>query len=236
MKRLWIGCFAAICLLFLCSCENSSADKDSTIASMRQEISELQERIAELEEENDNLRASSEENSVPDHTSTDFNVEVAPVNVELNRAFAVGDVMDITLTGAEWSDSVLPSNTSSGYSYYEDKENETYFIVHGTITSHANDSFNIDWSSDSHILVNGKYTFLALMAFEDLDGRGFGDSIKPLQTRSFIIRASVSDEVYHISESVQVNFELPDNEEQLHHFYDEDHSNGRYTITFSGIK
>lgn len=235
MKRFWIGCLAAICVFSLCSCGSSSSNNDSadTIASMEQEISKLQERIAELEEENENLRAGGGGgNSVSDNTSTDSNVEIPPADVELNSTFAVGDVMDITLTGAEWCDSILPSNTNKSYSYMPDRDGETFFVAHGIITSHASDSFDIQWCSDSAILVNRKYSFSATMEFEDLDGGGFGESIKPLQTRNFVIYASVSDEVYSISESVQVNFELPDNEEQLNYFYDEKHSNGRYTITF----
>lgn len=237
MKRFWIGFLALVCVFSLCSCGSNSTNEDSTstIASLEQEIAELQERIAELEEENGNLRAGGG-NTVNDNTSTDSNIETLPINLELNMVSTVGDVMDITITGAEWSDSVLPSDTSKSYSYYEDKENETYFIVHGTITSHASDSFDIRWNSDSSILVNEKYTFSSTMEFEDLDGRGFGESIKPLQTRGFILYASVSDEVYSISESVQVNFEIPDNEEQLDYFYDKDHSNASYTITFSDLK
>lgn len=237
MKRFWIGCLSLVCVCSLCSCGNNSTNGDSaaTIASLEQEIAELQERITELEEENSSLRAGGG-NSVTDNTSTDSNTETPPTTLKLNVVSTVGDVMDITITGAEWSDSVLPSDTSKSYSYYEDKENETYFVVHGTITSHASDSFDIRWNSDSSVLVNEKYTFSSTMEFEDLDGRGFGESIKPLQTRNFIIYSSVSDEVYSISESVQVSFELPDNEEQLSYFYDEDHSNASYTITFSGIE
>lgn len=236
MKRFLTGCLITVCLFSLCSCGKGSTGDDSaaTVASLKQEIADLQERIAELEEENSNLRAGGG-NAVTDNTSTDSNTEAPPIALELNVLSTVGDVMDITITGAEWSDSVLPSDTSKSYSYYEDKENETYFIVHGTITSHASDSFDIRWNSDSSVLVNEKYTFSSTMEFEDLDGRGFGESIKPLQTRNFIIYSSVSDEVYNISESVQVKFELPDNEEQLSYFYDEDHSNASYTITFSDI-
>ena len=237
MKGFWIGCLALVCVFALCSCGNNSANGDSAaaIASLEQEIAELHERISELEEENSILRAGGG-NTVNDNTSTDSNVETPPISLELNTMSAVGDVMDITITGAEWSDSILPSATGKSYSYYEDKENETYFIVHGTITSHASDSFDIRWNSDSSILVNEKYTFSSTMEFEDLDGRGFGESIKPLQTRGFILYASVSDEVYSISESVQVSFEIPDNEEQLNYFYDKDHSNASYTITFSDLK
>jgi len=237
MKRFLIGCLATICLFSLCSCGSSASNDDSaaTIASLEQEIAELQERIIELEEENSNLRTDGG-NAVANNTSTDSDIETPPISMELNTTYAVGDIMDIAITGAEWSDSVLPSKTDKTYSYYEDKENETYFIVHGTITSHASDSFDIQWNSDSSILVNEKYTFSSTMELEDLDGRGFGESIKPLQTRNFIIWASVSDEVYNISESVQVNFELPDNEEQLDYFYDEGHSNASYNITFSDLK
>lgn len=237
MKRFLTGCLIAICLFSLCSCGNGSTGDNSaaTVASLEQEIADLQERIAELEEENSSLRAGGG-NAVTDNTSTDSNTETPPIALELNVLSTVGDVMDITITGAEWSDSVLPSDTSKSYSYYEDKENETYFIVHGTITSHAGDSFDIRWNSDSSVLVNEKYTFSSNKEFEDLDGRGFGESIKPLQIRNFIIYSSVSDEVYSICESVQVNFELPDNEEQLSYFYDENHSNASYAITFSDLK
>lgn len=130
MKRFWIGCLALVCVFSLCSCGNNSANGDSaaTIASLEQEITELQERIAELEEENGNLRAGGG-NTVNDNTSTNSNIETPPINLELNMASTVGDVMDITITGAEWSDSVLPSDTSKSYSYYEDKENETSYQI-----------------------------------------------------------------------------------------------------------
>ena len=188
MKRFWIGCLTAIYLFSLCSCGNNSAngDSDATIASMQQEISELQKRIAELEEENNSLRTSGG-NAVADNKSTNSDIETPPVGMELNTVYTIDDVMGITITGAEWSDSVLPSDTSKGYSYYEDKENETYFIVHGTITSYASNSFDIRWNSDSSTLVNEKYTFSSTMEFDDLDGRGFGESVKPLQARNFII-------------------------------------------------
>lgn len=121
MKRFWIACLAVICLFLLCSCGNSTSGDDSAaaIASLEQEIVELQERISELEEENSNLRTGGG-NSVSDNTSTDSNIETPPISLELNTMSAVGDVMDITITGAEWSDSVLPSDTSKSYTYYED--------------------------------------------------------------------------------------------------------------------
>lgn len=123
MKKFWIGCLAAVCFFSLCSCGNNSANGDSaaTIASMQQEISELQKRIAELEEENSSLRTGGG-NTVTDNTSTDSNIETPSVSMELNTAYTVGNVMDITITGAEWSDSVLPSDISSGYSYYVSKD------------------------------------------------------------------------------------------------------------------
>ncbi len=121
MKRFWIGCLALICVFSLCSCGNNSTNEDSaaTIASLEQEIAELQERITELEEENSSLQAGGG-NSVTDNTSPDSNTETPPIVLKVNVVSTVGDVMDITITGAEWSDSVLPSDTSKSYSYYED--------------------------------------------------------------------------------------------------------------------
>lgn len=236
MRRLLMVSLIAICSLFLCSCGTGQAADSSSkaIESLKQEIAELQEKIVALEEENCNLRAEHS-NSISDNISNSSAVETSPVDVILNSPFSVGDIMEITLTGAEWNDSVLPSNTDSSYSYYEDKADETYFIVHGTMTSNAGDSFDIQWCTEATLLINGKYHFSATMEFEDGDGKGFGESIKPLQTRNFILRSSVSDAVYALSESVQVNLAIPDNEEQLDYFYDEDHSNAKYRKIYHNL-
>lgn len=240
MKKMWIAWFITVCLFSLCSCGTGTSDDESanTIASLERKIVELQDRITELEKENSDLRDSDRGNTVIDNkiTDSDTNMGTSPIILEVDSAAAVGDIMDITITGAEWTDSILPPDTSKTYSVYGDKENETYFVVHGTITSYASDSFNIRWNSDSSFLINEKYTFSSTMEFVDSDGRGFGEAIKPLQTRSFIIYSSVSDEVYNICESVQVNFELPDNEEQIDYYYNDRHSYASFTITFSNME
>ncbi len=222
-------------LLSGCATEQDKKESASPVAALEEEIATLQNRIAELEEENRTLK-NENINLVSDNKEPPADGNTSPVAIQLNTPVSVGEVMDITITGAEWCDSVVPSDTSGAYSYYEDKDGETYFVVRGTITSYASTAFDIQWNSESGILINDKYSFSAAMEFEDVDGQGFGDSIKPLQTCNFIIRSSVSDEAYNISESVQVSFSLPDNEEQLEYFYDEDHSNANYTITFSDLK
>lgn len=176
------------------------------------------------------------QNKISDNTSVEPEPNVSGGKVTLNTTFPVADILDVTLTGAEWCDSIMPPDTSGFYSYYEDKEGERYFVVHGTITSHASDSINIKWCSNASALINDKYNFSATMEFEDLDGRGFGEEIRPLQTRGFILYASISDEVYSISETVQIKFELPNTEELFEYFYDEDNPNTQYWITFSDIK
>lgn len=158
------------------------------------------------------------------------------VKVELNTAFSVADFLDVTLTDAEWCDSIMPPNTSGFYTYYEDKEGEHYFVVHGTITSRASDSIDIKWCSDASALINDKYNFSATMEFENLDRSGFGEEIRPLQTRPFILYTSISDEVYSISETIQIKFELPNTEELFQCYYDEDNPNTLYWITFSDMK
>lgn len=235
MKKWLLSFLTVLCIVSLCSCGSTTEGDNATVAALEEEIAILQSRIAELEEENRTLK-NENTNLVSDNKETPADDNSSPIAIQLNTPVSVGEVMDITITGAEWCDSVVPSDTSGGYSYYEDKDGETYFVVRGTITSYASTAFDIQWNSESAILINDKYSFSATMEFEDLDGQGFGGSIKPLQTCNFIIRSSVSDEVYNIGESVQVSFSLPDNEEQLEYFYDENHSNANYIITFSGLK
>jgi hypothetical protein len=237
MKKFLALSLAGVFLISLCSCGTETGDND-TISALEQENASLQSRIEELEEEN-NLLKSTATATISGDTSapTDADDEDSPTTVALNSPFMVGDVMEITLTGSEWNDVIMPPSTTSTSrptSYYADKAGETYFIVHGMITSYATDSFDINRSSDASILVNGKYKFSAKMECEDLDGARFGDPIKPLQTRNFILFASVSDEAYSICESVQVDFGIPDNEKQLSYSYDEDNSNRYYTIVFEG--
>lgn len=237
-RRKFVITLATVLLLILCGCGDNSqgSDTDATITELEQEIVELQERISELEEENKILR-SGNGNTIFDNTSNDLdNAENAPTTITLNAPIAVGEVMEITLTGAEWTDSILPSNTSKSYSYKGDREDETFFVVRGTITSSAGSPFGIGACTDSSITINDKYNFSAEMEFEDADGAGFGDTIKPLQTRNFILYSSVSDGVYDIRESVEVNFAVPNNEEELGYYYDEDHSNTKYTITFDNLQ
>lgn len=191
------------------------------------------------EEENPDQSSEQDsplQNKISDNTSAEPETTISGVEVTLNSVFPVADILDVTLTGAEWCDSIMPPDTSGFYSYYEDKEGEHYFVVHGTITSNASDSIDIRWCSDASALVNGKYNFSATMEFEDLDGCGFGEEIRPLQTRAFILYASISDEVYSISETVQVKFELPNTEELFHYYYDEDNQNTQHRITFSDMK
>jgi hypothetical protein len=237
MRKFLAISLAGVFLILLCSCGTETGDND-TISALEQENASLQSRIEELEEENNLLKPTETATAtISDNTSaasTDADDEDSPTTVALNSPFMVGDVMEVTLTGSEWNDVIVPPNTSKFYTTRGDKDGETYFIIHGMITSYATDSFNIKTSCGASILINGKYKFSAKMEFEDLDGAGFGDPIKPLQTRNFIIYSSVSDEAYSICESVQVDFGIPDNEKQLSYFYDEDNSNGYYTIVFEG--
>lgn len=230
MKKLTLSLITALCMVSLCSCGGSVETSSGTVAELNEEIAALQDRIAELEEENLLLK-NGNTNPVSDNTGV-IDADVPPTVVELNTLFPIGEVMDITLTDAEWADKILPSNTSKTYSYLPDQEGETFFVVRGVVTSHATSSFDLEWCTNSSIMVNDKYNFSATIELEDSDGGGFSGSIKPLQTRNFVLYSSVSDEVHSICETVKVSFEIPDNEEQLSYFYDEDHSNIGFTISF----
>lgn len=171
---------------------------------------------------NDNMK---EPDTVPAASQND--------SIQLNQAFSVGEIMEITLNSYEWNDRVLPSDTSGFYSYLDSGEGETFFIVRGTLKSFAGNSFDIKYCSEATITINEKYIFNARMELESNDHTGFYGSVKPLQTLNLVIYGSISDEVMDVAENIQVNFSIVSDEEALKYFYDDKYPHENYTITFS---
>lgn len=154
-------------------------------------------------------------------------------NIKLNEAFTVGEIMEITLSGYEWNDKVVPSNTDSGYLYLEGSEGETYFIVHGTLKSFASNTFDIDYCSDATITINDKYNFSARIKLENSDHTGFNGSVKPLQALNMVIYGAIPDEAKDIAESIRVSFSIVSDEEALNYYYKDSYPHEDYTITLS---
>jgi hypothetical protein len=158
---------------------------------------------------------------------------ITPKKIKLNETVTIGDLMEITITDSEWVETILPSNTSGMYSYYDDEDGEKYFVIRGKLKNNGSEDLDIQWINDSEIVLNGTYKFTANMELESNDGSDFYGSAKPLQTLNLLIYASVSDEAYEIWESIDVTMKILSDGEYANNFFDEDYPHEILNISFT---
>lgn len=152
--------------------------------------------------------------------------------VKLNEKFTVGDVMEITLTSAEWCDEILPSNTDGVYSYYADNELEKFFVIHGNLKNLAGQTLDISYAGNAEVQINGKYKLPAVMELEDVEGNSFYGNATPLQTLPLVIYVSASNELYDACTSVQVSLDLVNSGENIGYYYNDSMPHDSFAIYF----
>lgn len=96
----------------------------------------------------------------------------------------------------EWTEVIKPSDTSSAYSYYSDTEGEIYLAVWGTAKNTSGETVNIDYGTKVEFVFNDKYRYSGSIEAEGRDKDDFfGSSMKPLQSSTMVMYASVPNEV-----------------------------------------
>lgn len=131
------------------------------------------------------------------------------------KEIKVGDVLEeadyatLVFNGIEYTDDVLPSNTSGGYSHYDiDNASNTYLVVKFDITSYMSSDKECDTFAGVKALYMDKYTYTGFVVVEDDDGRGFSsyESISPLSTRHFYYLIEVPKTVIEHDVTVTLSF------------------------------
>ena len=180
--------------------------------------------------QNDNTAAG---NSITDNTGAEApgkeNKSLAPakndlkgIPLALNETITVGNTMEVVFDSCEWTEKILPSDTSGAYSYLDDEEGEKYFVVKGKIKNLTGEDLDISYRGQSaSLLINDTYKADVNAEAEDGDGKGFYSNIKPLQTLNVIFYASVSDELQSISEKVEMKLKLVNNADYINEYFDE---------------
>ena len=118
------------------------------------------------------------------------------LNSVVNNAkeLKVGDVIEETnyatlvFNGIEYTDDLLPPNTSGAYTHYPiDNNSNTYLVAKFDITNYMSDEKDCDTFVGIRALYMEKYTYTGFVVVEDEDGKGFGkyEDIAPLSTRHF---------------------------------------------------
>lgn len=218
MKKLVVGLLCAAMIVgTLTGCgEQKKAETTKTVEQSSEnkndeKLASLESKLADLESENESLQAIvNGQNSVADN-STQPALPNTPQQIVLNTPFTCDGIFEMTVTSAEWTDEIYPSNTSGGYSYYQDKNGESFFVLKGTIKNISGDLIDVQFCSYSEMLFNGTYKYSPEWTAESQEGDDFyGYQINPLQSSNFVIYASVPDEVKENFQSCKVSFGFSD--------------------------
>ncbi len=115
-------------------------------------------------------------------------------NIERNATvLKVGDVIEaedfayMTFKGIEYTDDLLPSNTSDFYTHYEvDSKDNTYLVVKYDIENFQSTAKDADSFVGVKAVYMGKYTYTGFVVVEDSDKKGFSsyEQIDPLTKRA----------------------------------------------------
>ncbi len=139
------------------------------------------------------------------------------VNEIVNSAKEIkaGDTVDeadfatMVFKGIEYTDDLLPSNTSGSYRHYEaDNSANTYLVVKFDITNYASNEKECDTFAGVKATYMDKYTYTGFVVVEDEDGKGFSsyESISPLVTRHFYYLIEVPKTVAENEVELTISF------------------------------
>ena len=106
---------------------------------------------------------------------------------------------------------LLPSNTDGYYSYIEDKEDETYIVITGTVKNLCGEDIDIEFYTNNSFVVNGSYKYTGTLTAEG-DGNDdfYGYEIRPLKTAKFVYYVSVPDELIDMYEYSELEITFDD--------------------------
>lgn len=137
--------------------------------------------------------------------------EIASSAKEIKVGNTVEDIDYATLVfnGIEYTDNLLPSNTTGSYRHYEiDNTSNTYLVVKFDITNYMSSKKDCDIFVGVKALYMNKYTYTGFVVVEDEDGKGFSsyEDISPLTTRHFYYLIEVPKTVTENEVTLTISF------------------------------
>ncbi len=226
MKKIICLLLCITSIVCFCACDKDSSSSKADKSDAKQEESNSSNKIK------DSTKDDEKDTEKKAEKKSEKSADKSAKTIELNKTVTIGDVMELTLESSEWVDEIKPSNVSSYYSYYEDKEGEKYFVVRGKAKNLAGEDLNIRYVNESEITINGKYKATVEIDAEKSDGTSFYGAIKPLQTLNIIAYASVSDDVYNICENTNLTLNILSDSEYIKEFYGKESPHETYSIEF----
>ena len=134
-------------------------------------------------------------------------VEKEPLTI--GQPIEAPDYATLQLQNVTYTDELLPSDTSSTYTYYEvDNASSTYLAVYFNITNLQGTAKDADSFVSVKAVYQDKYTYTGFVVTEDTDGRGFRAyaDLDPLTERTVILLIEVPKSVTDSPAELDIRF------------------------------
>ncbi|MBQ3099981.1 MAG: hypothetical protein IJC50_03215 [Clostridia bacterium] len=141
------------------------------------------------------------------YTLGTVNANSTPISA--GQTVEAADFATMVFNGIEYTDDLMPSNTSGFYTHYPiDDPANTYLIVKFDITNYQSSDRECDTFVGVKATYMDKYTYTGSVVVEDGDGEGFSayEDIAPLSTRHFYYMITVPKSVTSNPVSLTVSF------------------------------
>lgn len=129
--------------------------------------------------------------------------------VAVGETIEAADFATMVFNGIEYTDDLMPSNTSGFYTHYPiDDPSNTYLIVKFDITNYQSSDRECDTFVGVKATYMDKYTYTGSVVVEDTDGEGFSayEDIAPLSSRHFYYMITVPKSVTSNPVSLTISF------------------------------
>ncbi|MFI3171372.1 MAG: hypothetical protein R3Y58_03230 [Eubacteriales bacterium] len=144
----------------------------------------------------------------------DYKISEVVSNIEtLNVGDEIGDEEFATLlfNGIQYTDDLLPSNTSGSYSHYQiDGTDNTYLVINFDLTNYQGSAKEASSFVGIKAKYMDKYEYTGGIRVEDSDGAGFGsgyENIDPLATRKCYYLIEVPKSVIENEVELTISFD-----------------------------
>lgn len=137
------------------------------------------------------------------------NVERKATVLKADDVIEAEDFANMTFKGIEYTDDLLPSNTSDFYTHYEvDSKDNTYLVVKYDIENFQGSAKDADSFVGVKAIYMGKYTYTGFVVVEDSDKKGFSsyDQIDPLTKRACYCLIEVPKSVSDKEVELEISF------------------------------
>ena len=133
-------------------------------------------------------------------------------SIDFEEEILVYSYASFKLIKTEYTQDVLPSDTSGYYSHYpvNDPASDVYYVVYVDVTNLSNANIVSDKILSIRAKYDGKYEYTANMVLEKKDGTGFDygniTNIAPLETRRCLFMFEVPQKVQEMPVELNIYF------------------------------